>query len=138
MSESIERIPNLVIPRGTSSRPVVSITPREWLLHSSLFLLTIITTTLAGMIIVGPDLQSPEPALHQPLDYLLYIPRIYFGGIAALLKFALTNKSLIVDGVTFSAALLAILFSHEMGHYLACRRYGVSALWPHIRLHFVN
>jgi membrane-associated protease RseP (regulator of RpoE activity) len=82
------------------------------------------------MIIVGPDLPSSEPALHQPLDYLLYIPRIYFGGIAALLKFALLNKSLFVDGVTFSAALLAILFSHEMGHYLACRRYGVSATLP--------
>jgi membrane-associated protease RseP (regulator of RpoE activity) len=129
MSESIERIPNLVIPRGTASR-ARSITPREWLLHSSLFLLTIITTTLAGMIIVAPELPSPDPSLNHALDYLLYIPRIYFGGIAALLKFALINKSLFVDGLTFSAALLSILTAHEMGHYLACRRYGVSATLP--------
>src|SRR5262245_44601142 len=125
MSESVERIPNLVVPRGSFSRPSLVITPREWLLHSSLFLLTIVTTTLAGMIIVAPELPSPEPALHSRLDYLLYVPRFYFGGILALLKFAALNTSLIVDGVTFSAALLAILTAHEMGHYLACRRYGV-------------
>jgi membrane-associated protease RseP (regulator of RpoE activity) len=130
MSESIERIPNLVVPRGTVSRPSLGITPREWLLHSSLFILTIVTTTLAGMIIVAPELPAPEPALHSVFDYLLYIPRFYFGGILLLLKFAAGHTSLIVDGVTFSAALLAILTAHEMGHYLACRRYGVSATLP--------
>lgn len=130
MSGSVERIPNLVVPRGTASRRSLGITPREWLLHSSLFLLTIVTTTLAGMIIVAPELPTPEPALHSVFDYLLYIPRFYVGGILLLLKFAAQNRTLIVDGVTFSAALLAILTAHEMGHYLACRRYGVSATLP--------
>jgi membrane-associated protease RseP (regulator of RpoE activity) len=32
--------------------------------------------------------------------------------------------------VAFSLSLLAILFSHEMGHYLACRYYGVDATLP--------
>ncbi len=34
------------------------------------------------------------------------------------------------DGLPYAAALLAILSAHEMGHYLACRRYGVSATLP--------
>ncbi len=32
--------------------------------------------------------------------------------------------------MVFSAALLAILTAHEMGHYVACRRYGVAATLP--------
>ena len=34
-------------------------------------------------------------------------------------------------GWKFAAALLSILFSHEMGHYVACRRYGVDATLPY-------
>jgi membrane-associated protease RseP (regulator of RpoE activity) len=33
-------------------------------------------------------------------------------------------------GIPFSAALLIILLSHEMGHYLLCRYYGVRATLP--------
>ena len=36
-----------------------------------------------------------------------------------------------MQGATFSASLLAILFSHEMGHYLACRFYKVNATLPY-------
>ena len=130
MSESIETVPNLIAPREATPRPFVYITPRDWLLHGSLFLLTIASTTLAGMLIVAPELPSPDPVLNTPIDYLLYVPRFYFGAIVELLKFGLVHTSLYVDGFTFSAALLAILTAHEMGHYLACRRYGVSATLP--------
>jgi membrane-associated protease RseP (regulator of RpoE activity) len=34
------------------------------------------------------------------------------------------------DGVRLVAGLLGILFAHEMGHYVACRRYGVDATLP--------
>jgi membrane-associated protease RseP (regulator of RpoE activity) len=37
----------------------------------------------------------------------------------------------LVDGLPFSVTLLAILFTHEMGHYLMCRRYGVDASLPY-------
>jgi membrane-associated protease RseP (regulator of RpoE activity) len=37
----------------------------------------------------------------------------------------------IARGVPFSLALLAILFCHEMGHYLMCVRYGIDASWPY-------
>jgi len=36
----------------------------------------------------------------------------------------------LVPSIPFTACLLAILLAHEMGHYLACRRYGVAATLP--------
>ena len=34
------------------------------------------------------------------------------------------------QGLTYMVALLAILLTHEMGHYLAARRYGIPASYP--------
>ena len=36
-----------------------------------------------------------------------------------------------VAGVRLVVAVIAIMLSHEMGHYLACRRYGVDASLPY-------
>ena len=128
MAESFRAVPQgfeLSRARG------LSISTREWLLHGMLFLLTIVTTTVAGIMLVTPELPAYEPPLSNPLDYLLYIPLSYFGAIAELLRFAFAHPRLIAEGATFSASLLAILFSHEMGHYLACRYYKVSATLPY-------
>ena len=35
------------------------------------------------------------------------------------------------DGIALAGGLLSILLAHEMGHYLACRYYGVDATLPH-------
>jgi membrane-associated protease RseP (regulator of RpoE activity) len=35
-----------------------------------------------------------------------------------------------VAGLPFALWLFAILGAHEMGHYVACRRYRISATWP--------
>src|SRR5881296_3175981 len=32
----------------------------------------------------------------------------------------------------FAVALLAILMAHEMGHFLACRHYGIDATYPYV------
>ena len=37
----------------------------------------------------------------------------------------------LAGGLPFSVSLLAILFCHEMGHYLMCVRYGIDASWPY-------
>lgn len=103
----------------------------KWRLHGGLFVLTVITTTLAWMMPAVAELASWEPPLANPLDYLLYIPLAYFYSLAVLLKYALVHPQLIAEGATFSASLLAILFSHEMGHYLACRYYKVNATLPY-------
>jgi membrane-associated protease RseP (regulator of RpoE activity) len=48
-----------------------------------------------------------------------------------MLRFAVVHPALIYQGIAFSASLLAILLSHEMGHYLACRHYRVDATLPY-------
>src|SRR6185312_6296439 len=47
-----------------------------------------------------------------------------------LLFYAMAHPRLVSQGLSFAIALLAILLSHEMGHYLACRYYGVAATLP--------
>jgi len=108
-----------------------SLSAREWQIHGGLLILTIITTTLAGIMLAAPDVSPTEPPLANAVDYLLYIPLTYFYGIVALFQYALAHPRLIAEGVTFSISLLAILFSHEMGHYLACRYYKVDATLPY-------
>jgi membrane-associated protease RseP (regulator of RpoE activity) len=108
------------------------VSAREWRIHGLLFLLTVITTTLSGIMWgAPPDLPATEPRLSTPLDYLLYIPLSYYHSIVELLRYAVSHPALIGEGVTFSVSLLVILFSHEMGHYLACRYYKVNATLPY-------
>jgi membrane-associated protease RseP (regulator of RpoE activity) len=127
MDESIRQ----VAPRF-EDLPRQSATPsaREWRLHGALFVLTIATTVIAGISAIA-DINPAEPRLRTPLDYLLYLPVSYIYSVEALFKLILLNPQLITNGVAFSASLLAILFSHEMGHYLACRYYGVDATLPY-------
>ena len=40
-------------------------------------------------------------------------------------------SSMILSGLPFSMTLMAILLSHEMGHYLTARHFGVSATLPY-------
>src|ERR1041385_270745 len=127
MAESVRTIP----PGFNFERAAPTISAREWRLHGGLFILSIITTTLAGIILVAPDVPAPEPPLATPLDYLLYLPLSYVYWGAELLKYTMRNPHLLAEGATFSGSLLAILFSHEMGHYLACRYYKVSATLPY-------
>ncbi len=46
------------------------------------------------------------------------------------LREALVHPITLVAGVPFALCVLAILGSHEMGHYLACRRYRIPASLP--------
>lgn len=131
MSESVRTIPQFAdVPIPSSSRQAVQPTAREWAQHAVLFLLTAITTTVAGIVTAAPVPDVPEPALSNILDYFLYVPRYYIQTVAALVTSAILNPDVLVEGLIFSGALLAILTAHEMGHYVACRRYGVSATLP--------
>jgi membrane-associated protease RseP (regulator of RpoE activity) len=127
MAESIRSVPSAFDVRPRSS---LNPTAREWRIHISLFALTVITTVFAGILLAAPDLAVADPPLVTPLDYLKYIPVSYVTSIIALIKYAFSHPELIADGATFSTSLLAILFAHEMGHYLACRYYGVNATLP--------
>lgn len=40
------------------------------------------------------------------------------------------HPHVLAAGLPFSLTLLAILLAHELGHFLACRRYRLDATWP--------
>lgn len=80
-----------------------------------------------------PGLQEPWPP---PEAWTVAVPRpsppawrVY--GLHLLL-FGLTAWTVwLTDGPRLVLGLLSILFSHEMGHYLACRYYRVEATLPY-------
>jgi membrane-associated protease RseP (regulator of RpoE activity) len=116
--------------RVSAERQLAGPTRREWIKHSSLFLITLLSTTFAGVVLAAPLIDVPEPALSGVFSYILYLPDYYLRIVAALTWFAIANPATLAEGLRFSLALLTILTAHEMGHYLACRYYGVSASLP--------
>jgi len=42
-----------------------------------------------------------------------------------------TLKEIVLTGLPFSLTIMAILLSHEMGHYLAARRFNINATLPY-------
>ena len=76
--------------------------------HVVLFLLTFVTTTLAGTFFYGSyasELGNASPSL--------------------------SLTTLLLHGLWYSGSVLAILGAHEFGHYFACRYYGVDASLPY-------
>jgi len=131
MSESVQAVSPFapareVFVQSRSAGP----STRECIRHSALFLITFITTTFAGIVIAAPDLNVPEPTVSGVLGYVLYVPEYYRRIVAGLFWQAMANPGLLKSGLGFSTALLTILTAHEMGHYLACRYYGVRATLP--------
>ena len=79
--------------------------PRLWL-HMGLLIATFLTATMAGSWIWEGTLDLDAS----------------WG--------ALVDVSRLAHGVTYASLLLLILGAHEMGHYIACRYYGVPATLP--------
>ncbi len=75
---------------------------------AALFAATFATTTLAGLFHAGGD-----------VDLLT----------AAFLVIA--RPSILLLGLPFSVTLMIILLAHEMGHFLACRYYGIRCTPPY-------
>ena len=80
---------------------------RVWL-HVVLFLTTFAATTLVGADFYASFLSD--------LGYR---------------RINVTRTALLVGGLWYSVPALLILGSHEMGHYFACRYYGISATLPY-------
>jgi membrane-associated protease RseP (regulator of RpoE activity) len=131
MSESVPAVPPFASSRELRlTRQVAGPSTREWIRHSALLLITFVTTTFAGIVIAAPAVDPAEPTASGVLGYVLYVPEYYRRIVAALLAQTVANPALLKSGLTFSTALLTILTAHEMGHYLACRYYGVRATLP--------
>ncbi len=131
MSESVQAVPNFMPSRpSVLTREDANPSTRDWLKHSALLLITFLTTTFAGIMIAAPEVEISEPSIPGVLGYLLYIPDYYRRVVIEIFSLAVANPGLIKSGISFSTALLTILMAHEMGHYLACRYYGVRATLP--------
>jgi membrane-associated protease RseP (regulator of RpoE activity) len=73
-------------------------------LNVALFLITLLTTTMAGAYMEGAELSIWHPLASLPM---------------------------LASGLSFSIPLMAILLAHEMGHYVTSRRYGVDTSLPY-------
>lgn len=89
-------------------RPISSRRREPRLRYIVLFLLTLGTTTLAGMD-----------------HYASFVSEL------GRVQLDLTTRTLILNGLWYSGAVLLILGSHELGHYFACRYYNVEASLPY-------
>jgi len=131
MSESVQAAPPFAPTREVFVRSrFAAPTSREWITHSALFLLTFITTTCARIFFVASFSDVPEPTASGVLGYVLYVPEYTRRIVLGMLWQVMANPDLLKSALTFSTALLTILTAHEMGHYLACRYYGVRATLP--------
>lgn len=70
--------------------------------------------------------QETQP--HEPQAQRLRRPRMFIPIVLFALTVATTTMA---NGPLYSAAVMGILLFHEMGHFVACRRYGVVATLPH-------
>ena len=95
------------------------LSPSRVMLHTVLLVTTAITTTLTG---AAWTVQVQEDS---SILGLLISPTL------AVLKEAATgNLDPLAKGLLFTFTLLMILGAHELGHYFACRHYGIRATLP--------
>lgn len=119
-------------PKHFVRRRVAAPTARQWLLHIGFFLVTVVTTTICGILMAGPELETAyaPPPVRGFIGSILMIPWYYFIAVVDLLRYAFLHPAILGKGLVFSGSLLAILTAHESGHYLFCRYYGVDATLP--------
>ena len=129
MSRLLEREPETATAPPTFARKPKP-TARRWALHILLFLVTLCTTTICGIVMAGPDLNAATPDAGNSDGNLFLLPFYYGQAVIAVVRFAFAHPYFLKQGLIFSGSLLAILTSHESGHYLFCRYYGVDATLP--------
>jgi Zn-dependent protease len=83
-----------------------------------LFLLTVVSTLAVGAEFGLSYAQNREPfsAYQNPF---------------AMMLLPFQHPAVLKLGIPFSFTLLLILFTHEMGHYVACRIYGIDVSYPY-------
>ena len=90
-----------------------------------LFLVTLFTTTTLG---AGWFLATRTDVVYMPADQLA--GQMSWLGPATIRQ-VWSDPALLRLGLAFSLPTMLILLVHELGHYLACRKYRIRATWPH-------
>ena len=114
---------------------VVKPTAAVWLKHLVFLVITLCTATIAGVLIpFGPGIDFPPldlPVWNDTGHFLSWAPTLYSIFVVDVVYQLLTDSAKLIYGLSFSVPLLIILISHEMGHYVACRLYGVDSSLPY-------
>ncbi len=98
----------LVLTRRTA------VVAERWWLHVALFVLTLVTTTIAGAVLQGRAEVNDG-----------------WGLLRGRLAFAGDPGHALFSGLAFSIPLVAILLAHELGHYVTARRYLLDVSPPY-------
>jgi Zn-dependent protease len=101
---------------ATTTAPAAT-TSRLWI-QFALLLLTFFTTTAVGMRYMD-NFQRGRFPLFSDDDVFPF-------------HWVFTHLTHFAQGLPFSLTLLAILLTHEFGHYFACRHYGIRATLPYL------
>jgi membrane-associated protease RseP (regulator of RpoE activity) len=81
-----------------------------------LFVLTLISTLAVGAQFAASYASGRTPNIND-----------LFSNFSALLA----HPQLLLSGAPFAFTLIGILLAHELGHFFACRYYGISASYPY-------
>ena len=130
MSERINEHAQYAQPPHSAFRKPSS---RQWALHIALFFVTVATTTICGIVMALPESGGSSASSAGTSGFagsLWLIPWYYVQAVIEIFRYAFANPDILGQGLVFSGSLLAILASHESGHYLFCRYYGVDATLP--------
>jgi membrane-associated protease RseP (regulator of RpoE activity) len=102
--------------RAAFTFPQDTISTARWVLHWLLLMLTLCTTTLVGVVLTQSFQNGRRLTFEQYEDVFAIIRH---------------RPILLIDGLAFSLTLMSILLAHELGHYFACRYYGIDASLPY-------
>lgn len=110
-------------------------TREPWLLHAVLISVTILCTLGAGAALAGTWLPPGEPFIGGSQNLLGRVAFAIAGTVQAGVQF-FVNMYLgewrdVLAGWSFAAPLLGILLIHELGHYVAARRYAIDTSPPY-------
>jgi membrane-associated protease RseP (regulator of RpoE activity) len=81
-----------------------------------LFLLTVISTLAVGAQYASSYASGQSPD---------------FDALFSTFKLMFVHPQLLLAGIPFAFTLIGILLAHELGHFFACRYYGISASYPY-------
>lgn len=130
MSQSYE-LPHYFEYDSAVVKPTVAV----WAKHLVFLAITFCTATIAGVVPpFGQGIHFPPldlPAWNDTALFISWVPALYSVFVVDVVYQLLTTPSMLINGLSFSVSLLIILISHEMGHYVACRIYGVDSSLPY-------